>query len=537
MNKKKKLWIPITAVVLVAAAVAAWFLIPRTPQDEVYVYGFDMVGYVNYYQNGTESYGMVTTDRVQAEYISDTKTVTQIMVYQGQEVKRGDILYSYDTTLSDLTLERKDLAIQQMEVNLKKAKAELQQLNAMVPMVIPETVVTPTEPEVTDDNCAPVDEAMLNQVLGGSGQSASNPKRVWLGQDHTITEEEIERYLDGGTTVYVLFQMTEDDAPGVEFSKELGVCYTRLESTDNATAVATPEDPSTESTEETEPEETFDNIIVVPSPEVSYTMAFFEPVEEIVETDPSTEIQWNSGYTQTELVSMRKAKAQEIEDLEFDIKIAKAELEIMRKEAADGNVYAEFDGVVVSVLEPANAIALNAPMIKVNGGGGFYVEGSVSELDLATIQVGQTVTVTSWDTYAEYEGTVVSVGSYPVEDQYYYSSTNVSYYPYKVFIDQSADLQDGYYVSMVYQAEPQEGGTMYLENAFILTEGGESYIYVRGDSGRLEKRVVTTGDNTGYTTEILSGLSETDYIAFPYGKTVKAGAPTVEGTWEDLHGY
>ena len=59
----------------------------------------------------------------------------------------------------------------------------------------------------------------------------------------------------------------------------------------------------------------------------------------------------------------------------------------------------------------------------------------------------------------------------------------------------------------------------------------------RNTDGLLEKRFVVTGDSTdGYMTPVLSGLSEMDFIAFPYGKQVVEGAPTVEGTWEDLYG-
>ena len=79
---------------------------------------------------------------------------------------------------------------------------------------------------------------------------------------------------------------------------------------------------------------------------------------------------------------------------------------------------------------------------------------------------------------------------------------------------------------------------MYLENAFILRENGESFVFIRGEDGLLKKQKVQTGDSSGgYMTQILSGLSETDYIAFPYGKEVVEGAPTIEGTFEDLYGY
>ena len=36
--------------------------------------------------------------------------------------------------------------------------------------------------------------------------------------------------------------------------------------------------------------------------------------------------------------------------------------------------------------------------------------------------------------------------------------------------------------------------------------------------------------------EILSGLTEEDMVAFPYGKNVKNGAIAVEGDMSDLYG-
>ena len=123
--KKHKIWIPVTAVVLALAAIAAMVVVPRLPKTEVAVYPVNMVGYTDFYGSVNESYGMVTTDKVQTLYVSSTQTVTEILVYPGQEVKKGDVLFTYDTTLSDLAVERKDLANQQLAVQLKTAQAEL----------------------------------------------------------------------------------------------------------------------------------------------------------------------------------------------------------------------------------------------------------------------------------------------------------------------------------------------------------------------------------------------------------------------------
>ena len=116
--KKSKLWIPVVAIVLSLAVIAGILLVPRLPKEEAAVFPVNMVGYTDYYSGSSESYGMVTTDKVQSLFLSGTQTVTEILVYPGQSVKKGDVLFTYDTTLSDLAIERKDLANQQLEVVL-----------------------------------------------------------------------------------------------------------------------------------------------------------------------------------------------------------------------------------------------------------------------------------------------------------------------------------------------------------------------------------------------------------------------------------
>ena len=236
---------------------------------------------------------------------------------------------------------------------------------------------------------------------------------------------------------------------------------------------------------------------------------------------------------------MRAQQEKAIKDLEFNIKMAEADYKIMQTEVSDGNVYAEINGTVVSLLSPEEAQMTMQPLLKVSGGGGFYVDCSVSELTKEALQLGQEVTVNDWNTGMVYTGTIDSLGDYPASGDNFsgMGNPNVSYYPFTVFIDESADLQAGSYVSVMYDTGSAQSG-VYLENPFIRTEQGKSFVYVRGEDGLLEKRSVTTGKSLwGSYTEILSGLTADDYIAFPYGKHVKAGAPAVEGDMSDLYDY
>ncbi len=250
------------------------------------------------------------------------------------------------------------------------------------------------------------------------------------------------------------------------------------------------------------------------------------------------QIDFGSGYTASQIAQMRSEQEKKIKELEFDIKMAEAEYKIMQTEVSDGKIYAEIDGEVVSVLTEEQAKMDFQPILKVSGGGGFYVQGSVSELEKANMKIGQEVTINDWNTGMTHTGTVQSIGDFPASGNGWngMGNPNASYYPFMVFIDGEADLQEGSYVSVMYSTATSEHG-IYLQNPFLRTEQGKSYVYVMGENGKLEQRFVTTGKALwGSYTEILSGLSEEDLVAFPYGKNVKPGAVAQEGDMSNLYG-
>ncbi len=511
-NIKKWIWIPIV-VVLIGAGIAGWQWYAKQNQEPVYVFGFEegIPGMANYQDYSGESSGMVTTDRVQNVFLSSTQTITEMLVTEGQEVKKGDVLFTYDTTLSDIALMQKDLAVQQAKLDLETAKQELRIINSYVPIRYYEVEVPePTEPPEPVADLADFDLTDKTYLAySGSGGTSLTPKYCWLKSGTMIDEAMMTALFEGaeGDVLFVRFQHTKDDKADEEITKDYGVKLMKLTATDeNGNA------------------------------EISFRFSFFEPVApESAPVDPGVE--WNSGFTSAEIAAMRSAKQAEIKDLEFRIKMEEAEYRIMQKEADSGEVTAEFDGKVVGVLDPESAEMMGMPVLKVTGGGGFYVEGTVSELQLANIEIGRKVDVMSWDTGMNYEGTIVEISQFPLEnDQYYYGGNqNVSYYPYTIFIDESAQLQDGFYVSMTLQ-KAEGKGSLYVDNAFLRSEGAVSYVYVRGADGLLEKRVVQVGGSLwGSYTEIRGGLTAEDYLAFPYGKHIEEGAPTQEGTWENLY--
>ena len=526
-NKLKWLWIVLAIVVLAVAVGAGVYFLPKLNAESVYVYSFyeGLAGMADYYDYSTESSGMITTDKVQPVYISETQTVKEILVYEGQEVKKGDVLFTYDTTLSDISLQRKALSVEQTKLDLQTAKRELAIINSYVPIsYAPVETPEPDEEQEEEKTIADLElEGKDYVVYKGKGDTSLTPQYCWLRSNSMVDELLMDALFLGreDNSLFVIFQHTENDSNEGAVTKEFGIKMLRViseEVRDEGGNVLTPA-------------------------KTTYRFMWFDPAVANKNPDPESNIQWNSGYTSAEIHAMRIDKQAQIRDLEFSVKMAEAEYKIMEKEADDGAVKAQFDGTVVGVLDPESAIMMGMPLLKVSGGGGFYVTGTVSELDLETISIGQKVDVMSWDTGMNYEGTIVEIGRFPQENNGYYyygTSQNVSYYPYKIFIDESAMLQDGYYVSMTLRADESEGegGNLYISNAFVLNEGASSFVYVRNAEGNLEKRQVRLGGMLwGEYSKVISGITADDWVAFPYGKAVKNGAPTREGTWENLYGY
>ena len=568
-NKRKKLVITVTALVLVCAiGCGIWYYAGHSSSEPVYVFPFEYVGMTEYWGDSQESYGPVTTDNIQTVYLTDTQTVTEILVQQGDTVKKGDLLMSFDTTLNDLALERKRLDVEKAKLQLEDAKAELRRINSMKPMVIPEN----DPDEETDENLGTAikGEYQISVQKSFDGSSKEKALILWIKTDGELSD-----------AIFEAVRQRAEEFQNENARKEASSASAVPEETvpqEPAPQETVPQEtapqesvPQESQPGETVPEETAPAHIDVDSFYVvvkatyknmslgerelwqglkvsrdgsgGFTFRFTDiNIDDHMipdgEEQEKPEIDYGSGFTAAQIAEMRAQQEKTIKDLEFQAKMTEAEYKIMVKEMDDGNVYAQVDGEVVSLLTEEEAKSMMQPILKVSAGGGFYVEGFVSELEKDNMQPGMEVTVNDWNTGMTYVGTIESVGDFPTNEGYWSGMGNptASYYPFHVFVDGSADLQEGNYVSVMYSASTSENG-VYLEKPFIRTEKGESYVYVLGEDGRLEQRFVKTGKSLwGSYTEILEGLTPDDLIAFPYGKNVKPGAPAEEGDMSNLYG-
>ena len=114
-------------------------------------------------------------------------------------------------------------------------------------------------------------------------------------------------------------------------------------------------------------------------------------------------------------------------------------------------------------------------------------------------------------------------------------NNNVSYYPYTVKLDDSANFKEGEYASLEFIFEEEKTNSFYVTSAFVLSENGKNYAYIAGEGDKLEKRELNIGKNMHGMVEIRGGMTMDDRIAFPYGRNIKEGTPVVDGSLEDLY--
>lgn len=561
MGKHKKIWIPIVSVVLVGALVAGIVLMTGKKKKPVDVYSVDNFSYQNF-GGGNQMEGVVKTDKLQSVYISATQEVTEVYVQEGQQVSKGDPILAYDTTLTELSLKNKELEVKKLELRQQEAEKQLKTIKAMKPIVYHTTKPTqkPTT-KPTQPNNDPYTSS--NKNLSGPFEKLNDfggYKVFWLNTSTQINDDLLGKLYEqaGGDVAKVVVFARENNRNTGEILYLFAMDITKKVEEYEVIKPTEPTEPEPSTEPETDPTDDSSTPTeeptnppatepVKPATEkiriTSYSYALHaaptvdvdEPDIPDTPSDPGVDV--NSGYTSAEIAQMRKEKEAEIADLKFNIRMAQAEYKIMQAEFNDGKVYSELDGIVQSVIDPETAQMENTPLLKISGGGSYLVEGTINEYDLAKLQIGQTVQISDYWGGGMYSGTVIEVKDTPSNNTYYGGNSNVSYYPFVVRVDEAADLQEGYWVSLQMNLGDDNAQTsLFVQKAFIRQENGESFAYVRNEEGKLEKRVITTGVDDGYYLEVLSGLSTEDYVAFPYGKDVVEGAPTNEGDLDTLYG-
>ncbi len=238
----------------------------------------------------------------------------------------------------------------------------------------------------------------------------------------------------------------------------------------------------------------------------------------------------------------------QIQSTQIDLKEAELNLQAKEREVAQSESVMENAVVTAPVTGRVTAINENdydnygnpLAYITIQQAGSFRIKGTLGELQRGGIMEGSRMKIVSrTDESVFWTGTVTLVDyeSPTQENEYamYYgmssdSMTTSSKYPFYVELDSTDGLLLGQHVYLELDSgEEEQSSYPAISSAFICyDEDGSTYVWAE-NGGKLEKRAVTLGEYNYMTDtqEILEGLTEEDYIAFPDPELCVEGAPTI----------
>lgn len=174
--------------------------------------------------------------------------------------------------------------------------------------------------------------------------------------------------------------------------------------------------------------------------------------------------------------------------------------------------------------------------------GDYRIKATASELTVRSMSEGQSMIIRSRVDDTTWTGTVTKIDlEHPDNgnnNDYYMGSgsgTTATKYPFYISLDSTEGLMLGQhvYVEADYgQGDVKEG--LWLDEFYIMQEDDGAYVWAENAKGYIEKRKVELGeyDENMMRYQILSGLTEDDYIAYPEER-VKEGMK-VTHNYEDV---
>lgn len=255
------------------------------------------------------------------------------------------------------------------------------------------------------------------------------------------------------------------------------------------------------------------------------------------------------AYSADKLKYTLQIQTNQIDLKEAELKQKTKQSEIQKSEhlLANALVTSPVTGRITSISEEGTDQYGNPKAyISIQQTGSYRVKGQINEMQRGAIMEGDRVRMESRLNPEEvWMGTVTLVDyENPVQGNnngYYISSGSdemsaSSRYPFYVELDSMDGLILGQHLYLsVAGEEPVSLEGVTLSGAFVCyDEDGSCFVWADNGQGKLEKRGVELGnyDPMADAYEILSGLSDSDYVAFPDEEVCIQGAPTTRQSRE-----
>ena len=488
-NKSKTLAFIIVTAIVVAVLVGIIIFLNVSPSSQINVYKVsDLMMSADKDSNVTN--GVVTNSMSQRIKLEGEEKVAQVYVSKGQKVNIGDRLFTYDLRSLEVELKNAKLAVEKANVAIYNAQLELQKLK--------ETEPVEKDKKEADDSSV---SNTLNQKVDGTMKpykgngKKNNPYTYLVASGATVSANYMKACcIQRPENRYEILEYREDN-------KLKGVLIYKIMFTFKMDG-------------------TFDFAL-------SQTEDGF-----------GIDVGEDGEYTATELSFAINQKQLEISNYELERKSSENDYARTQNKIKNSTVHATVSGTVKTLNDEKQSKTTGEPFMEIIGKKGFYVEGYISELQLAEVKINSIVKVKNIADNVNCDGVIVGVSTYPSDEEAENNAgnSNVSYYPFTVSVSSRENLKIGDKVEINLRENSDE--IHYILKSFVMSDDtGKSFVMAENKKGELEQKYVDTGSTLyGEYIEVVSGLDDNDWLAFPYEKNAKAGAKTNHSTQQELFG-
>ena len=219
---------------------------------------------------------------------------------------------------------------------------------------------------------------------------------------------------------------------------------------------------------------------------------------------------------------------------EYNISVKQLERAQLEKNVDNAVVYSDIDGIIKSINSDSSgsgdsynygSSGSNAFMT-ILATGDYRIKGTCNEMNIYSLYVGEQMVIRPRaDEDKIYTGVVSKIETEPATDNnnnngYSDSSAESSKYHFYVTVNEAMDLMLGQHVIMEEDTgETEEKTGLWIPNYYVVSddETNTYYVWSCDDNQKVCKKEISVGeiDEEMLEYQILDGLTENDYIAFP----------------------
>ena len=240
---------------------------------------------------------------------------------------------------------------------------------------------------------------------------------------------------------------------------------------------------------------------------------------------------FEQSYTKEELAAAIRETQDTIRDLKLSNQRNQLQIKKYQNTIENGTVIAKMDGVIEELDVSEEQIGKGEPVVRLKGEGQSIVSVNVSEWMIDKVHVGDELSVLCYDNGESYAGKITEISLTPLaEEGMSYGSATASQYPVTITItdENEMDQYSWVQVNLEEKGDSDEPEMVISLPLFMLKDENGNYYVMKEVDGELKKQYVKTGKiYWGQYMSIKEGLTEEDWIAFPYSKDANEGRTTV----------